>query len=466
MTTPDHIVHVIPRCIGGGPERSILAHAHESAVAGRPMRYTMLVLDPPVTPAMMIAARRLGIEVVTRFDDEGLSDLLGRCDVVHVHFWNHPALFGLLRRLTLPPTRLVVTAHVLGTTAPQILPTDIGTFADALIITSEGSRSSRGARVAPRVEVVPAIIDRRRLEPPDHLPLRDPRQPVVGYLGSLAATKLHRRIVELCEGVAHPTARFVFRGSGADPAHVAARFASTRLADRVEVGGSVEDISTLLHGFDVFGYPIAPDTSATSDRALQEAMWVGIAPVVLEGPGPASLVHDGVTGLVVGEEDYSAAIDRVLADPGLRTLLGDAARDWARTTLDPARGNAQVVAVYRALLDGPKRDRAPITGADDPPAVGFIGALGGPDGDAARPFAISYGLIAGDVGAADRMIAESPPVFAGGEGGIVHYRNTYPDDPYLRWWSALVAQHAADVELAENEAAAARALGLSARRWP
>lgn len=466
MTAPVHIVHIIPRWIGGGPERSILAHAYEAAVAGRPVRSTVLVLDPPVTPSMLIAARRLGIEVLTRFDDDDVTTLVEQCDLVHVHFWNHPSLFELLRRLRFPSTRLVITSHVLGTTPPQMLPADIGAIADALILTAEGSRQSAGAQVASRVEILPAIIDRRRLEPPVPVPPRDPRRPVVGYLGSLATTKLHPHLVELCSAVTHPTARFVIRGSGADPAALVSRFAMTHLAERVEVGGSVEDIATLLHGFDVFGYPLLPDTYATSDRALQEAMWVGVAPVVLAGSGPASLVSNGVTGLVVGEAEYPAAIDHLLADEGARATLGAAARNWARTTLDPAVGNARLFDLYDDLLAQPRRDRAPIPGRDDFPAVGFVRSLGGPDDDAARHFAVSCGLRVGDVVAADRAIAGSSPVLAGGEGGIVHYRNTYPDDAHLRWWSALVAYQAGELVLADSEAAEARSLGLSARPWP
>jgi glycosyltransferase involved in cell wall biosynthesis len=466
MTAPDHIIHIIPRLIGGGPERSILAHAYESTVAGRPLRRTVLVLDPPVAPSMLIASRRLGIEVLTRFDDDVVCAMVSACHLLHVHFWNHPTLFRLLRRLRLPPTRLVVTAHVLGTSLPQMLPAEIGALADVLILTSADSLRSQGARAAPRVEILPSIIDRSRMVEPTEPLVRTPDQPVVGYLGSLAPTKLHPHIVELCTAVTHPTARFVFRGSGEDPMLLMQRFAGTHLASRVEVGGSVEDIASLLHGFDVFGYPLAPGTYATSDRVLQEAMWMGAPPVVLGGSAPASFVQHGVTGLVVDEQGYPTAIDDLLSDQDARATLGDAAREWARTTLDPTLGNTRMLQIYGDLLDGPKRDREPISGEDDPAAVGFLHSLGWPDDDAARCFAISLGLIDGDATAADRMIAASPPVLSGGEGGIVHYRNSFSDDPHLRWWSALVARHAGNRSLADDEAAAARSFGLPARAWP
>jgi hypothetical protein len=321
------------------------------------------------------------------------------------------------------------------------------------------------------VHTVPSIIDRKRLELGQRHSDAGTGSPVVGYLGSLSATKLHPEVAELCVRVTHPTARFVFRGSGADPAELADQFALTHLADRVTVGGSTEDIAGVLHDFDVFGYPLAPQTFATSDRVLQEAMWVGVAPVVLNGTAAASLVQHEVTGLVVDERHYPGAVDRLLNDPHRRRQLGTAARDWARSTLDPTRANNVLLAIYDVLCASPKRlrgqgmkSRPPVAG--ESAAMRFVRSLGGPGGDTARDFAVSLGVVNADITTADAAIARSPLVLSAGEGGIVHYRNTFPDDPFLRWWSALSARHTNNTALAESEAAAARALGLANRAWP
>ncbi len=471
MSTPLHVVHLIPRWVGGGPERSIIAEARECIAAGVVVNRTVVVLDPPVTPIMLMQARKLGIDVITQFDHCSLTELIAACDIVQLHYWNHPVLRAFLSSYTFPPARLLVTAHVLGTTLPQILPGDIGSLADALVVTSPKSRSTPGAHTAPQVCTIASIIDQSRLASCAQPPPRDPARPVVGYLGSLADAKLHPSIVDLCAAVTHTTARFVFRGSGADPDDLARRFGRQHLLDRVDVGGSVEDIATLLRGFDIFGYPLSPGTYATSDRTLQEAMWVGIAPVVLQGPAPSSLVEHGVTGLVVEEQDYPGAVDHLLSDPLLRHQLGDAAREWAHTTLDPARATAGKLGLYKDLLTSPKHLRNGPSGdllsvAHPSGSFEFVCSLGGPAHDIAHDFAVSAGLAAGDITSADRAIAHSPPVLAHGEGGIVHYRNTFPRDPLLRWWSALVAHQAADMTTAEAEAKEAHGLGLADRCWP
>jgi hypothetical protein len=67
------ILHILPRCIGGGPERSVLAAAREMAALGIRCHHTLVVLDPPVTPIMLLQARRAGARLVTRFDDSELK---------------------------------------------------------------------------------------------------------------------------------------------------------------------------------------------------------------------------------------------------------------------------------------------------------------------------------------------------------------------------------------------------------
>jgi hypothetical protein len=44
--------------------------------------------------------------------------------------------------------------------------------------------------------------------------------------------------------------------------------------------------------------------------------------------------------------------------------------------------------------------------------------------------------------AAEHSIRHSSPVMTQGEGGIVHYRNTYPQDPHLHYWCGLISLHA------------------------
>ena len=464
MPDPTRVLHDIPRCIGGGPERSILALARETAALGVDHRHTVAVLDPPVTPAMFLQARRLGITLAIAPAPDELVGLAADADVVQVHYWNHPALSATLRTVALPDARVLLWCHVLGLHAPQVFTGDVARYADRVVLTSNASSSAEGSRAAVAagipVDVVPALTDPSRL---DGFTPRAHDGCVVGYVGIVNAAKMHPRYAEMCAAVTHPDARFEVYGGGGGEEALIQRATDLGIAERLVVHGPTEDVRAALEGMDAFGYPLAVDSYATSEKVLQEAMWVGLPPVILGHGGAAGMVTDGVTGVVADDEAaYARAVDRLIADPELRARLGAAARDHARTMYDPVRQTRAVLTIVDDLLRQPRRARPPLPGGDDAPGAAFVRSLG----DRGGAFAVSLaGPTAGSgadaaADAADREIASSGDLVARGEGGVIHHRNAFPDDPHLLLWSGLVAAGSGDTETARAEFAAAHHHGL------
>ncbi|MFM8895165.1 MAG: hypothetical protein ACKOE2_07270, partial [Actinomycetales bacterium] len=66
----------------------------------------------------------------------------------------------------------------------------------------------------------------------------------------------------------------------------------------------------------------------------------------------------------------------------------------------------------------------------------FLAALG----DEAGPFATTTSEASDEteIAAAEEAIARSSAVVVGADGGLVHYRNTWPEDPLLNRWVRLV----------------------------
>ncbi len=439
-----NILHVIPRLIGAGPERSVLAIAAQTAALGVAHRHTIAVLDTPVAPRMLVAARRLNMRVLIRPDLATACDQVAAADVVQVHYWNHPLLLALLRQAALPPARIVIWSRVLGTTAPQVLTAEIGRFGDHLVLTSELSRESAGALAAAAsgipVTVIPGVADMGRLEgfvPEPHDGC------VVGYLGTVNDAKMHARFAEMAAAVSNPSVRFLICGGGGGEAALRDRLGALGLAARAVVTGPVEDIRSVLQRMDVFGYPLTEHTYATSEKALQEAMWVGIPPVVLPHGGVRLLVEHERTGLVATTEaEYVAAIELLADDAVLRRRLGAAARGFAHEHFDPSRWTRTTIDMLERVAAGPRRTRAPLHPEARGAASGFVAALG----DRAGPFAVSLAWPAhhnsAAVAAAHRAIAASHALLARGEGGVIHHRNEAPNDPHLRLWSGLIAASA------------------------
>jgi glycosyltransferase involved in cell wall biosynthesis len=460
-----NVLHIIPRFVGGGPERSLLAFAAADRAAAAGNRHIVAVLEPPVSPHMFLAARRLGVELRIRPEPGALVQLIAAADLVEMHFWNHPVLTNLLRTLPFPPARIRVWSCVLGTRAPQVLTEEIAGFADHLVLTSELSEESAGARVARDrgvpVNCIPGIADMERLS---GFTRRRHDGICVGYIGVVNDAKMHPKFAEMTSSVRNPDVRFVVCGGGGGESELRRRFDALGVGERVDIRGHVENVREALGEFDIFGYPLAEDTYATSEKALQEAMWVGVPPVVFGHGGVRCLVEDNRTGLVVAtEQEYARAIERLAQDPDLRRRLGEEARRFARTAFDPGRWHRAARQSASAMMAKPRRARPPLPGADDSAAVNFVRSLGNQAGSFAVSLAGPAKYSRKQIAAADREIAVASPLLARGEGGIVHYRNVFPHDGHLRLWAGLVSAVAGAQAPAAAEFAAAAALGLDDR---
>jgi hypothetical protein len=456
------IVHIIERFSSAGPERSLIAAAKYAAQLGLGQEHLVCTLEKSGSPAAVIMARQAGVRVLLGPDPALRTELLAQADIVLIHFWNNPALWEFLRS-PLPPMRLAVWLTIFGGHPPQVVPRPLLDFADVVAATTPGTLHL--PELAAHAAVMPVIFapaDFARLEgcaPQPHAGFN------VGLIGgSLDPTKLHPAFVAMSAAVEVPEVCFIVCGGGGEPLRRQAQ--TLAAADRFDFRGYVEDIRSVLAVCDVFGYPLHPQTYATSEKALQEAMWAGVPPVVFPHAGVRYLVEDGVTGLVVASEaEYTAAIAWLYRHPDERARLRRNAQEFARRVFAPQRAVGQLADLFAGLMARPKRPRAwPADGAN--PAAWFIAALG----DHAGPFGISY---AGGPGpardAAEAEIAAASDLLLQSEGGIIHYRNHWPADPHLRLWTGLALAQRGEIERAGLEFQAAAALGVTRprlARWP
>jgi glycosyltransferase involved in cell wall biosynthesis len=126
----------------------------------------------------------------------------------------------------------------------------------------------------------------------------------------------------------HPRWTLDIWGQGPDQAALEAQIATLGLQDRVVMRGLsarprawVEEAEVFVLSSRYEGFP----------NALGEAMAAGM-PVVAAACefGPADMIEDGVSGLLVPGEDraaLAAALERLIVDPALRARLGRAARE-------------------------------------------------------------------------------------------------------------------------------------------
>jgi glycosyltransferase involved in cell wall biosynthesis len=451
------ILHVLDRLTGAGPTRSLIATAQQSVRSGG-HEHVVVTLRREAYPLAVARARAAGLIVRRALDRETLAREIADADIVQLHFWNSPDHYGFLRAAW-PAHRLLVRVAIAGTRAPQVLIPALLDHADFTVVTAAVSLNLPAVRCTAatgRVELIEPVGDFDRLagcQPVPHEGF------LVGYVGTLNFAKMHPRFVSMCAGVRVPGARFVVCGAGGAEEDLAREARALGVADRFELRGFVEEVGSILETLDVFGYPLCEETYATGEKSVQEAMYVGVPPVVFPHGGLRDLVQDGVTGLVVETEDeYCRAVEYLYRHPEARVSLGRNARAWVREHRSDAAAARRLERLYARLMDEPKRSRIwPGLPADASPAEHFVEAMG----DAAPQFAATLGATDRE---AERAIGQAASALAHGEGGVVHYRNAYPEDPHLRFWTGLVLRGHGRDEEARREFDLACSLGLTPAR--
>jgi glycosyltransferase involved in cell wall biosynthesis len=428
-----------------GPGRALLTAA---AASGSAVAHSVVSLEA-ADQLMVDQARRKGLEVRCQPEGPALRTLIAQADIVQVHFWNNPRIYRLLGD-DLPPMRLLLWSHVSGAFAPQVLPPELLGHADMALASCVHTTTLPGLS---HLEYIPAVAGWERfghIEPVGDHPF------TIGYLGKLDFSRLHPEFISICAGIRVPDARFIVCGTGGALPTLRRQAKEAGIEQRMEFRGFVENIGEAIAEMDVFGYPLAEHSYAASELALQEAMYGGVPPVVLGPTAVRRLVAHDETGLIAETaRDYALAIAYLHDHPSERTRMGRAAHEHAARTWSPESIAESWPRAYERLLRVPKRARSPYLLAEQG-ALRFIDGLC----DAAAPFLAS--LSGSDERAllADREISRSPGVLCTGDGGILDYRDAYPDDPHLRLWAGLIIYRQSRPAVAAGEFAAAIRLGL------
>lgn len=248
-------------------------------------------------------------------------------DVDHVFFFG-PELPLLRRALGAPRGPLVVSLHLgLGDAiaAPQSAAGSTLREADWVVACSEAVLRDARARI-PELDRSSAIVN--ALPPGSAEPVRAPAGSLVLMLGRLSPQKGFdlglRAFAALAGG--HPSARVAIAGDGAERVALERLAGELGVSDRVEFHGWVAppEVPGLL---DRAAVVLMPSRFEPYGLVALEAASRGRPVIAADVEGLREAVADGVTGFLVPGEDVDAiraALDLLLADPGLGERLGAA----------------------------------------------------------------------------------------------------------------------------------------------
>jgi len=176
-------------------------------------------------------------------------------------------------------------------------------------------------------------------------------------IGIVARVQPHRRFEILIEAHAqvsarHPELRLVVMGRGTniqplllDP--VADRGLEGSVLSTGYLAGDAYPAALSALDASLF---LVPGSDGTC-RALREQMALGLAPIVTPRAPLPEVVEEGVSGLVIEEsvEGLASAMERMVAEPGLRERLRAGARDAAASRFD-VRVQAAAVTTFDEML--------------------------------------------------------------------------------------------------------------------
>jgi glycosyltransferase involved in cell wall biosynthesis len=400
-----------------------------------------------------------------------IATKLAGADVVQVEYWNHPLLYAFLLQFEFPPARIVACCHVAGLYRPQVIRDSVVAFSDLFVAATQATAGHTLFRApAPnpareKLRFMPFPVD------VDRFPVRRPERREgfrVGYVGTVGYSKLHPGFLRMCANVRAGDATFVVCGEDADGIEAEAKRLAPSLFEFIPYQ---EDVSPVLRGIDVFGYPLNATHFGSGEQALVEAMYFGIPVVAFANPAESEIVEHNVTGLLAGSErEYVEAIDYLYANPSERTRLGENARRFVETHLVPGVCFPYLEGFYRELMPNPKRVRsysgsvAPASLSD--PVLPDFGARALIESLGCEGAEFYESLQGGDGSAtveADAKIAAIEPAMkTRTKGSLYQYLYFFPNDPYLNLWAGLVARkegRLADADLHFRKAPAGRSPG-------
>jgi len=263
-------------------------------------------------------------------------DFITDCDILLIHWWNHPLLYDFLVRGQLPASRVIFWAHQKGSPAPNNFTDKILKYPDLFVFTTPLSYKIKEVKDLPNKykKRLRNIWSTGGIDRVKSLKLKEHCGFNIGYIGNVDYAKMHPDFLDICNQVDIPDVHFIIVG-GPNGKKLEEEAAHRDIGHKFHFTGFVseEEKWEYLSQFDVFGYPLALHHYGSCDQVLQESMAAGIAPVVLANPMESYMVKDGKTGIVAKDKDeYVRALQDLYQNPKLKNFLSKNAKKYAIET--------------------------------------------------------------------------------------------------------------------------------------
>ncbi len=130
------------------------------------------------------------------------------------------------------------------------------------------------------------------------------------------------------------------------------------IAGRVKFVDFVSNVRDFLQGLDVFFYPINKYTYATSEKALQEAMFAGLPCVVFPYGGIRDLASPEFSFVAADEDSFALACIRLARSRSLRERMGRQSRQAIELSQPRRSWRRDLLSTWEMLMKRPRKPRS------------------------------------------------------------------------------------------------------------
>jgi phosphatidylinositol alpha 1,6-mannosyltransferase len=200
--------------------------------------------------------------------------------------------------------------------------------------------------------LMPRGVDADLFHPAKRKRDAEDREPVLGFVGRLSVEKNIGLLVQIHKELDQNQQkhRFLIVGHGGDETWLREHLPQAEFTGVLRG----EELATAYANMDLFVFPSHTDTFG---NVVLEALASGVPAIVTPDGGPRTIVRDGVTGRIVPDDQFTAAIAAVLADPARHVLMRQAARTYALTASWDSVFEG-IYAAYEELTPAVKRTAA------------------------------------------------------------------------------------------------------------
>jgi glycosyltransferase involved in cell wall biosynthesis len=444
-----YVLHIISMLSRGGAANDMINTAKYTSKTGGFSHSVVSIVDSE--PEARVLALNAGMRIINSPDHKELCNEIRKADIVQVHFWNTPEMYSLLKS-DLPEMRIMIRVHVNGHHAPHIITKDIIDYADYVLASSPyvyeapAFKEYSESEIKKKSSMLYATTDFSKFE--DFTPVKHPGFNV-GYVGTVDFMKMHQDYISLCSQIKIPDVKFIVCGNGGDSDRLKSEAAAKSIRHKFCFKDYIDNIQSIYEQLDVFGYPLCEDNYSTVELVLQEAMYLGIPPVIFGYGGAQRTVKHDYNGLIVhSAKEYSEAVEYLYKYPDERRRLSQNAKKYARNEFKTIMFTKDYIKTYQTMMLKPKRKHHLVSQFHDDRFRINAGKNNVLNTSGVELFIDSqknaiphffdhvFGQSDSVKRHAEEQIKKSSHLLY--RHGISAYRRYFPDDSYLPFWAGLI----------------------------